>query len=39
MQVHITVDKFASYEIVAQTLADLQHRGLKKIGFVDNDFF
>jgi biopolymer transport protein ExbD len=38
-EVHITVDKFAAYEIVAQTLADLQHRGLKKIGFVNNDFF
>jgi biopolymer transport protein ExbD len=37
-EVHITVDKFANYEIVAQTLADLQHRGLKKIGFVNNDF-
>ena len=38
-EVHITVDKFAKYEMVAQTLADLQHRGLKKIGFVNNDFF
>ena len=38
-EVHITVDKFAKYEIVAQTLADLQHRGLKMIGFVNNDFF
>jgi biopolymer transport protein ExbD len=37
-EVHITVDKFANYEIVAQTLADLQHRGLKKIGFVNNEF-
>ncbi len=37
-EVHITVDKFAKYEIVAQTLADLQYRGLKKIGFVNNDF-
>jgi len=37
-EVHITVDKFSKYEIVAQTLADLQHRGLKKIGFVNNDF-
>jgi biopolymer transport protein ExbD len=37
-EVHITVDKFANYQIVAQTLADLQHRGLKKIGFVNNDF-
>jgi biopolymer transport protein ExbD len=37
-EVHITVDRFANYEIVAQTLADLQHRGLKKIGFVNNDF-
>ena len=35
----IAVDKFSKYEIVAQTLADLQHRGLKKIGFVNNDFF
>jgi biopolymer transport protein ExbD len=38
-EVHITVDKFAHYEIVAQTLADLQSRGLKKIGFVNNDLF
>jgi hypothetical protein len=39
-EVHIRVDKFSKYEIVAQTLADLQHRGLKKIGFVNNnDFF
>ena len=38
-EVHITVDKFARYEIVAQTLADLQHRGLRKIGFVNNEYF
>jgi biopolymer transport protein ExbD len=38
-EVHITVDKFARYEIVAQTLADLQYRGLKKIGFVNNEYF
>ena len=38
-EVHITVDRFANYEIVAQTLADLQHRGLKKIAFVNNDLF
>jgi biopolymer transport protein ExbD len=38
-EVHITVDKFANFEIVAQTLADLQYRGLKNIGFVNNDFF
>jgi biopolymer transport protein ExbD len=38
-EVHIAVDKFTKYEIVAQTLADLQHRGLKKIGFVNNDYF
>ena len=37
-EVHITVDKFAKYEIVAQTLADLQHRGLKMIGFVNNEY-
>jgi len=38
-EVHISVDKFSKYEIVAQTLADLQRRGLKKIGFVNNNFF
>jgi biopolymer transport protein ExbD len=38
-EVHITVDKFANYQIVAQTLADLQSRGLQKIGFVSNDQF
>jgi len=38
-EVHITVDKFSKYEIVAQTLADFQHRCLKKIGFGKNDFF
>jgi biopolymer transport protein ExbD len=38
-EVHITVDRFSRYEIVAQALADLQHRGLTKIGFVNNDFF
>jgi biopolymer transport protein ExbD len=38
-EVHITVDKFAKYEIVAQTMADLQQRGLKKIGFVNSGNF
>ena len=38
-EVHIAVDKFSKYEIVAQTLADLQFRGLQKIGFVNNDLF
>jgi biopolymer transport protein ExbD len=38
-EVHIEVDKFSKYEIVAQTLADLQHRGLNKIGFVNNNYF
>jgi biopolymer transport protein ExbD len=38
-EVRITVDKFAKYETVAQTLADLQHRGLNKIGFVNHDLF
>jgi len=38
-EVRISVDKFAKYEIVTQTLADLQHRGLKKIGFVNNESF
>jgi biopolymer transport protein ExbD len=37
-EVHIIVDRFAKYEIVAQTLADLQRRGLKMIGFVNNDY-
>jgi biopolymer transport protein ExbD len=36
-EVHITVDKFANYQTVAQALADLQRRGLQKIGFVNND--
>jgi biopolymer transport protein ExbD len=35
--VHLSVDKFAKYEIVAQTLADLQSRGLKSIGFVNRE--
>jgi biopolymer transport protein ExbD len=26
-------------DFVAETLADLQHRGLKKIGFVNNELF
>ncbi len=34
-EVQIMVDKFAKYEKVAETLADLQSRGLKKIGFVN----
>ncbi len=38
-EVHITVDKFAKYEIVAKTLADLQSRGLNMIGFVNNEYF
>ena len=38
-EVHITVDKFAKYDIVAKTLADLQHQGMKKIGFVNNSLF
>ena len=38
-EVHIMVDKFAKYEIVAQTLADLQYRGLKRIAFVNNEYF
>ena len=37
-EVHVAVHKFAKYEIVAQTLADLRFRGLKTIGFVNNDF-
>jgi biopolymer transport protein ExbD len=38
-EVHISVDKFAKYEKVVETLADLQSRGLKKIGFINNDLF
>ena len=38
-EVHIGVDKFANYQVVAQTLADLQRRGLNKIGFVNDDSF
>jgi biopolymer transport protein ExbD len=35
-EVHISVDRFAKYEVVAQTLADFQRQGLKNIGFVNN---
>ena len=38
-EVHISVDKFAKYEKVAETLADLQSRGLNKIGFINNELF
>jgi biopolymer transport protein ExbD len=38
-EVHIKVDRFSRYEVVAQTLADLQRRGLKRIGFANNDYF
>jgi biopolymer transport protein ExbD len=36
-EVHIRVDRFAKYEIVAQTLGDLQYRGLERIGFINRD--
>jgi biopolymer transport protein ExbD len=35
-EIHISVDKFAKYEVLAQTLTDLQRQGLKHIGFVNN---
>jgi biopolymer transport protein ExbD len=38
-EVHIIANRFARYEVVAQTLADLQRRGLKKIGFLNNDSY
>jgi len=38
-EVHISVDKFAKYTKVAETLADLQSRRLKKSRFVNNDLF
>ena len=38
-EIHISVDKFTRYEVVAQTLAELQRQGLKQIGFVNNDNF
>jgi biopolymer transport protein ExbD len=38
-EVHIAVDKFAQYAKVAGTLADLQSRGLKKIGFINNTLY
>jgi biopolymer transport protein ExbD len=38
-EVHISVDRFAKYATVAETLADLQSRGLKKIGFINNELF
>jgi biopolymer transport protein ExbD len=37
-EVHITVDRFSKYEIVAQALAELQHHGLtradRRVGWV-----
>jgi biopolymer transport protein ExbD len=36
--VHLTVDRFAKYEIVAQTLADLQRHGFQKIAFVNEGY-
>jgi len=33
------VDKFANYQTVAQTLADLQRLGLQKMGFINNAFY
>jgi hypothetical protein len=33
------VDKFANYQTVAQTLADLQRGSLQKLGFVNNDLY
>jgi biopolymer transport protein ExbD len=36
-EIHIAVDKFAKYEVVAQTLSDLQSHGLRKIGFIGNE--
>ena len=38
-EVHLTVDKFAKYAKVAETLADLQSRGLTKIGVINNEPF
>lgn len=38
-EIQIIADRFAKYEIVAQTLAELQREGLKKIGFVNNADF
>jgi biopolymer transport protein ExbD len=38
-EVHIAVDKFAQYAKVAETLADLQSRGLKKIGFINDSLY
>src|SRR5215475_11526637 len=35
-EIQINADRFAKYEIVAQTLAELQREGLKKIGFVNS---
>jgi biopolymer transport protein ExbD len=36
-EVHIRVDRFTRYEIVAQTLADLQRLGLHMIAFINHD--
>jgi biopolymer transport protein ExbD len=36
-KLQISVDKLARYEKVAETPVDLQSRGRKKIGFVNNN--
>jgi biopolymer transport protein ExbD len=38
-EVHLSVDKFAKYAKLVETLADLQNGGLKKIGFINNELF
>jgi biopolymer transport protein ExbD len=38
-EVHISIDKFARYDIVARALADLQRGGLRRIGFVNDGYF
>ena len=37
-EIHIRVDRSAKYATVAQTLADLQRRGLRMIGFVNTEY-
>ena len=36
-EVQISVDRFTKYASIAETLADLQSRGLRRIGFINSE--
>jgi biopolymer transport protein ExbD len=36
-RIHVRPNRLAKYDVVARTLADAQHLGVAKIGFVGNE--